>query len=195
MTTFFSNRTIKRFFFGAVSSPTFFIMSIKASGDEASLALGIAFFEVVIDVVAGVATGTSVGTDDSIRGAVSFGGAVPKDEVESTSFPQDARICSELSTSFHLNAPTIPMKTALPAKKFATTADDPDDTVVDTTADPDAAVTVVAFAAEIIMLVVASVSPNEGSSSKGTPNDIAVATRAFSGSGENANVVDNNNNN
>lgn len=91
----------------------------------------------------------------------------------------------------------IPMKTALPAKKF-TAADDPDapDTVVDTAAadDPDAAVAVVAFAAEIITLVVANVSPNEGSRSKGTPNDLDVAARAFMGSGENAKADDKNNN-
>jgi hypothetical protein len=106
MTIFFSNRTINRFFFGAVSIPIFFIISIKSSGDEASFGLGIGL-EVVVDtvatLVAGVATGTtgtsvvggatSDGTDDSIRATLGFdGGAVPNDDVESTSFSQDSRI-------------------------------------------------------------------------------------------------------
>lgn len=105
ITIFFSNRTINRFFFGAVSIPTFFIISIKSSGDEASFGLGIGLevVDAVATLVAGVATGTigisvvggatSDGTDDSIRATLGFdGGAVPNDDVESTSFSQDSRI-------------------------------------------------------------------------------------------------------
>lgn len=188
MTIFFINRTTKRFFFGAVASPTSFIILIKFSGDVASFAFGI-FFDVVdvatTSFAAVVATGTGtrvvVGdsdtTDDSILGTLGLGGAVPKSEVESTSFPQDSRICSELSALFHLNVPTIPMKTALPAKKF-TTADDPNAVAVDVTTtevdDPDAAFAAVTFAAEIIMLDVVKASAKVGSISKGTPSDLEV---------------------
>ena len=184
MTIFFINRTTKRFFFGAVASPTSFIILIKFSGDVASFAFGI-FFDVVdvpaTSFAAVVATPVVVGdsdtTDDSILGTLGLGGAVPKSEVESTSFPQDSRICSELSALFHLNVPTIPMKTALPAKKF-TTADDPNAVAVDVTTtevdDPDAAFAAVTFAAEIIMLDVVKASAKVGSMSKGTPSDLEV---------------------
>ena len=102
ITTFFSNRTINRFFFGAVASPTSFIISIKSCGDEASFAFGIRF--VVVDLaatsfVAGVATGTgtsvvgtSAATDDTILGTVGSVFAVPNVDVESTILSQDSRI-------------------------------------------------------------------------------------------------------
>ena len=85
MTIFFINRTTKRFFFGAVASPTSFIILIKFSGDVASFAFGI-FFDVVdvatTSFAAVVATGTGtrvvVGdsdtTDDSILGTLGLGG-------------------------------------------------------------------------------------------------------------------------
>lgn len=178
---------MKRFFLGAVASPTSFIILIKSCGDEASFAFGIGFAVVDVtatSVVAGVATGigTSVFGDsdtivDSILGTHGSVGAVPNADVESTSFSQDSRICSELSALFHLNAPKIPTKTALPAKNFRA-ADDPDAPVVDVTTavdEPDAALAAVSFATEIITLDAVIASTIAGSTSKGTPSDLEVA--------------------
>jgi hypothetical protein len=203
MTTFFNNRTTKRFFFGAVASPTSFIMPIKSCGDEASFGFGIGFFNVSDATATSFTTGVTAGTDasivgdsdtvdETILGTLDSCGAVPNADVESTIFPHDSRICSELSALFHFNAATKPMKTALPAKKFCA-VDDPAVPVVDVTTaaadEPVAAPAAAAFAAEIAILDEVKASIKVGSISNGAPSDLEVAIGAFNGSGANA-IVD-----
>ena len=82
----------------------------------------------------------------------------------------------------------MPIKIALPAKKFSD-AGDADASAADVTTavdDPDAAPAAVAFAAEITMLDAIKASAKVGSISKGTPSDLEVDKRIFIGNGANA---------
>ena len=191
MTIFLSNRTRKRFLVVVVSL-TFFIMSINSSGEAASFGCGmdtavvvtfvvatVSFVVVVVTVVVGIATvsGAAIVVFDSIRAVLGWvGGAVPKEDVESTILSHAVRISSELSALFHLKVPTIPMSTRLPAKKLETAVDEPVAVVV---VDAAVALAAAVAAAETTILVVST--KVVGSRSNGSPNDRDVVHRAVVG--------------
>ena len=177
-----------------VVSLTFFIMSINSSGEAASFGCGMdtavvvtfvvatASVVVVVTVVVGVATvsGAAIVVFDSIRAVLGWvGGAVPKEDVESTILSHAVRISSELSALFHLKVPTIPMSTRLPAKKLETAVDEPVAVVV---------VVVVDAAAETTILVVST--KVVGSRSNGSPNDRDVVHLAVVDAVVNATTAD-----
>ena len=167
-------------------------MSINSSGEAASFGCGMdtavvvtfvvatASVVVVVTVVVGVATvsGAAIVVFDSIRAVLGWvGGAVPKEDVESTILSHAVRISSELSALFHLKVPTIPMSTRLPAKKLETAVDEPVAVVV--VVDAAVALAAAVAAAETTILVVST--KVVGSRSNGSPNDRDVVHRAVVG--------------
>ena len=184
-----------------VVSLTFFIMSINSSGEAASFGCGMdtavvvtfvvatASVVVVVTVVVGVATvsGAAIVVFDSIRAVLGWvGGAVPKEDVESTILSHAVRISSELSALFHLKVPTIPMSTRLPAKKLETAVDEPVAVVV--VVDAAVALAAAVAAAETTILVVST--KVVGSRSNGSPNDRDVVHRAVVDAVVNATTAD-----
>ena len=150
----------------------------------------VSFVVVVVTVVVGIATvsGAAIVVFDSIRAVLGWvGGAVPKEDVESTILSHAVRISSELSALFHLKVPTIPMSTRLPAKKLETAVDEPVAVVV-VVVDSAVALAAAVAAAETTILVVST--KEVGSRSNGSPNDRDVVHRAVVDAVVNATTAD-----